>query len=215
LRKLQVAERLALDELLDRVMVGHIGLTVDGQPVVVPTGIARLEDAVVVHGSTGSPWMRAVAEGTPTCLAVTSLDGIVVARSAFESSLHYGSAVIFGRFERLEGDDKERALEVLTEKLLPGRVAEVRPPTRHELNKTMVLSVPIERWSLKVSDGWPDDSAEDVAGSTWAGVVPLTERAGLARPAPDLRPGVPVPASVAVLTGGVPSRSGRGGRCGP
>jgi uncharacterized protein len=199
LREKQVGDRAVLDALLDEVKVGHIGLQADDFPLVIPTAIARDGDTVLAHGSTGSRWMRAVADGAPVCLAVTSLDGVVVARSTFESSLHYRSAVIFGRFERLAGEAHDLALHVITEKLIPGRAAEVRPSSASELSRTMVLSLPIETWSLKVSDGWPDDGPEDVAGPAWAGVVPLTLEAGEPRPAPDLRAGIPLPPSVSAL----------------
>src|SRR5262245_57298824 len=100
-------DRAALDALLDDVMVGHVGLArPDGSPVVLPTAIARDGDRVLIHGSTGSPWIRAVADGAAICLAVTAMDGIVVARSAFESSIHYRSAVLFGRCVQLHGDEK-------------------------------------------------------------------------------------------------------------
>ncbi len=200
LREMQVHDRQALNGLLDEVRVGHVGITTNDHPVVIPTAIARDGDTVLVHGSTGSGWMRLAAAGAPACLAVTALDGIVVARSTFESSFHYRSAVIFGVFERLVDERKHRALDVVAEKLIPGRLAEVRPSTAKELNKTMVLSLPIESWSLKVSDGWPDDDEEDVAGPAWAGVIPLTQKAKAARPAPGLRAGISIPASVAALT---------------
>jgi uncharacterized protein len=197
---MQVLQREALNALLDGSKVGHVGITTDDHPVVIPTAIARDEDTLLVHGSTGSGWMRLAARGAPICVAVTSLDGIVVARSTFESTFHYRSAVIFGCFERLDGQRKERALDVIVEKLIPGRLIEVRPPSRGELNKTMVLSLPIEKWSLKVSNGWPDDDASDVAGPAWAGVVPIAQMTRAPRPAPDLRAGIRVPPSVAALS---------------
>lgn len=199
LRELQVTDRAALDGLLDEVAVGHVGLVVDEGPVVVPTAVARDGHHAIVHGSTGSGWMRVAADGVPACLAVTSVDGVIVARSAFESSLRYRSAVIFGRFERLEGASKQRALDVVIEKLIPGRSSEVRASTPGELSRTMVLSMPIETWSLKVSGGWPEDGAEDVAGPAWAGVVPLAMCAGAPSAAPDLRPGIEVPPAVLAL----------------
>jgi uncharacterized protein len=163
---------------------------------VIPTAIARLGDSVLVHGSTGSRWMRLLAGAAPACLTVTVVDGLVVARSAFESSMHYRSAVLFGSFSPVDPDEKVRALEVLIDALLPGRSREVRPSTRKELAATMVLALPIAEWSLKVSDGWPEDGPDDVAGDAWAGVLPLAERAGDPLPAPDLRSGIPVPSSV-------------------
>ena len=192
-------DRAALDRLLDTARVGHVGLLDGGWPVVIPTAVARDGDALLVHGSTGSGWMRSLAGETPVCVTVTSLEGLVVARSAFESSMHYRSAVVFGRCTSLEGDAKLRALDVLTDVLLPGRVAEVRRPDARELAATLVLTLPIERWSLKVSDGWPEDPDDDVASSAWAGVVPMTVTYGAPRPAPDLRDGVAVPPSVVAL----------------
>lgn len=195
-----VTERAAVNVLLDTARVGHIGLVADGHPLVIPTAIARQADRVLVHGSTGSRWMRLLAGAAPACLTVTVVDGLVVARSAFESSMHYRSAVLFGSFSPVEGDEKVHALEVVVDALLPGRSREVRTSTRKELAATMVLALPIAQWSLKVSDGWPEDSSEDVAGDSWAGVVPLVQRAGEPRPAPDLRGGIPVPTSVQSLT---------------
>jgi uncharacterized protein len=196
LREKQRHELADLHALLDSTFVGHFGLTDKDRPVVLPTAIARDGDRVLAHGSTGSPWLRALANGAPTCLAVTALDGLVVARSAFESSLHYRSAVLFGRCTTLAADDKARALDLLTEAMLPGRVGELRRPTRRELDATVVLALPIETWSVKVSDGWPDDDENDVAGTAWAGVVPLHTRRGDPVPAPDLLPGIALPPSL-------------------
>jgi nitroimidazol reductase NimA-like FMN-containing flavoprotein (pyridoxamine 5'-phosphate oxidase superfamily) len=198
LREKARTERGALDDLLDSSRVGHFGLVDEsGRPVVIPTAIVRDADRVLAHGSTGSRWMRVLAAGAPTCLTVTALDGLVVARSAFESSLHYRSAVLFGTCTPVT--DKERSLDVITEALLPGRSAELRRPTGKEVDATLVLALPIEEWSLKVSDGWPDDRPEDLPGDAWAGVVPLVSSYGEPRPAPDLRHGITVPASVQAL----------------
>ena len=196
LREKTETDRRVLDALLDAALVGHIALVVDGHPVNLPTLVVRDGDRVLTHGSTGSPWLRALAGGADSSLAVTVLDGLVVARSAFESSMHYRSAVLFGRWTELTGDDARQALDIVTDALLPGRVAEVRRPVPRELAATLVLALPIERWSLKVSDDWPDDPADDVAGAAWAGVVPREAGWGAPRPAPDLRPGIPVPPSV-------------------
>jgi hypothetical protein len=110
------------------------------------------------------------------------------------------SAVLFGTFTRLTGPDSERALDVITERSIPARLAEIRGTRKRELAATMVLSMPIRDWSLKISGGWPTDPPEDIEGSAWAGVVPLHARAGHPVPAPDLRAGIPVPASVRALT---------------
>jgi uncharacterized protein len=207
LSELQRTSRGELYELLDSTPLATVALVRDGHPVVFPTGFARVDDELVIHGSTGSPWMRALSTGAPAAVAVTTVDGIVVARSGFESSFRYRSAVVFGVFERVPDADKVSYLERLTDSFLPGRVAELRASTRKELAATLPLRMPIgeDNWSLKVSDGWPEDPEEDIAGDTWAGVVPMSVTYGEPLPASDLTPGIPLPASVLAMTDGPPS----------
>jgi uncharacterized protein len=203
LGELQDPSRSSLDELLDSTPLATIALVRDGHPVIFPTGFARIGDQLVIHGSTGSPWMRALAAGAPAAVSVTTLDGVLVARSAFESSFRYRSATIFGVFDDVPEADKVGYLETLTDAFIPGRVAELRASTRKELAATMVLRMPIAdgNWSLKVSAGWPDDPEEDIAAGAWAGVVPMAVTYGAPQPAPDLTPGTPVPESVRAMTG--------------
>jgi nitroimidazol reductase NimA-like FMN-containing flavoprotein (pyridoxamine 5'-phosphate oxidase superfamily) len=196
LPELASSDRAALDDLLDSTLLAHVALCGRGRPLVIPTAFVRHGDRLLIHGSTGSGWMRALASGEEASVAVTAVDGLVVARSAFESSIRYRSAVLFGRFAEVDASEKDEVLRRLTDGLLPGRTAEVRASTAKELAATMVLSLPIEEWSLKISDGWPEDEAVDVAGPAWAGVVPMTTTYGEPLPAPDLRDGIPVPASV-------------------
>ena len=186
-----------LYRLLDTVHIGHFAVVDDdGHPVVLPTAVVRDGDRMLVHGSTGSRWMRRLATGVPTSLAVTSFDALVVARS-FESSMRYRSAVLFGACTPItDADAKRRALDAVVEGLIPGRVAEVRPANVKELAATQVLSLPIAEWSLKVSEGWPDDTDEDRAGTAWAGVLPATTGYGAPLPALDLNDGIPLPESV-------------------
>jgi nitroimidazol reductase NimA-like FMN-containing flavoprotein (pyridoxamine 5'-phosphate oxidase superfamily) len=200
----QDTSRSRLDELLDSTPLATVALVRDDHPVIFPTGFARIGDDLVIHGSTGSPWMRALAGGAPAAVSVTGLDGVVVARSSFESSFHYRSATVFGVFERIPEADKLGYLDAVTEKFIPGRVAELRPSTRKELAATMALRMPIgaDSWSLKISDGWPEYPEEDVAGDAWAGVVPMSVAYGVPRPAPDLTPGIALPASVRAMSGG-------------
>jgi nitroimidazol reductase NimA-like FMN-containing flavoprotein (pyridoxamine 5'-phosphate oxidase superfamily) len=199
----QDTSRSRLDELLDSTPLATVALVRDGHPVIFPTGFARIGDDLVIHGSTGSPWMRALAAGAPAAVSVTTLDGVVVARSSFESSFQYRSATVFGVFEQVPEADKLGYLDTVTEKFIPGRVAELRKSTRKELAATLALRMPIgaDSWSLKISDGWPEDPDEDVAGDAWAGVVPMTVNYGEPQPAPDLTPGIALPGSVRAMTG--------------
>lgn len=194
-------DREQLNALLDTSKVGHVALVRQGRPVVIPTAIARDGDVLLMHGSTGAGWMRTLADGSPVAVGVTVVEGLVVARSAFESSMLYRSAVLFGSCTALVGNAKRRALDVLTEHLIPGRVLEVRDPSEKELAATLVLALPVEHWSLKVSDGWPEDPDDDVAGPAWAGVLPLVTSHGVPVAAPDLRAGVELPPSVTALAG--------------
>jgi len=199
----QDTSRPRLDELLDSTPLATVALVRDGHPVIFPTGFARIGDDLVIHGSTGSPWMRALAAGAPAAVSVTTLDGVVVARSSFESSFQYRSATVFGVFEQVSEADKLGFLNTVTEKFIPGRVAELRQSTRKELAATLALRMPIgaDSWSLKISDGWPEDPEEDVAGDAWAGVVPMTVNYGEPQSAPNLTPGIALPGSVRAMTG--------------
>ena len=207
LAELQSTSRRQLDDLLDSTPLATVALVRDGHPVALPIGFARIDDEVVIHGSTGSPWLSALAGGAPAAVSVTILDGVVVARSGFESSFHYRSAVLFGTFETVT-DDKVRYLETLTDTFIPGRVAELRASNRKELAATVVLRLPIGsgNWSLKISDGWPEDPESDVAAGGWAGVVPITTSYGTPLRAPDCDESIPVPASVLRLSGALTNR---------
>jgi nitroimidazol reductase NimA-like FMN-containing flavoprotein (pyridoxamine 5'-phosphate oxidase superfamily) len=201
--RVSAADRTGLDQLLDSTPIGHVGFVGEGgQPVVLPIAIARDGADVLLHGSTGSGWLRLIAQGIPVSIAVTEIDALVVARSAFESSMRYRSAVLFGSCRQLDGQPKQDALDLLTDALIPGRVAEVRRPSAKELAATLVLRLTVEEYTIKVSQGWPDDPPSDVAGSAWAGVLPRRIGYPEAWPAPDLRDGIELPGSVRRLLGG-------------
>ncbi len=195
--ELQRHDQRDLEAVLDAGLVAHVGIVDDAQPYVLPLAYVRDGDRLLLHGSTGSRLLRALAAGAPACATVTLIDGLVVARSAFESSMHYRCAMVFGRCAPVE--DTEVALQRFTDGLLPGRSGEVRASHPKELAATQVLELPIERWSVKASDEDPEDSEEDLAGDSWAGVLPIECRFGTPRPAADLRRGIPVPASVRQL----------------
>lgn len=201
----QSTSRSQLDELLDSTPLATIAMIRDGHPVIFPTGCARIGDELVVHGSSGSPWLRALAAGAQAAVSVTTLDGVLVARSGFESSFQFHSAVLFGTFERISDDEKVPYLDALLDTFIPGRVAEVRVSTRKELAATMALRMKIEadNWSLKIGDGWSEDPDEDIATAVWAGIVPLTTVYGEPKRSPDCDADIPVPASVLAMQGGV------------
>jgi uncharacterized protein len=193
----QLHDRASLDAVLDIGRVAHIAVgDDDGQPYVLPVAYARDGDNVLFHGSTASRLFRSLADGAPTCLTVTLLDGLVLARSVFESSMHYRCAMVLGSSTVLEGDAKLGGLERISEHLMPGRWADARQPNRKELAATLVLAMPLDEWSVKVSDGPPDDAEEDLALPVWAGILPLHEAYGDPTPAPDLRPGLELPSYV-------------------
>jgi hypothetical protein len=191
-------DREAIDAVLDAGLVAHLGFVSGGQPFVIPTLHARVDDDVYVHGSSASRTLRALAGGIPACLTVTLLDGIVLARSVFEHSMNYRSVVVLGTAQPVEdAAEKLAALEAFTEKLLPGRWAEARPPTRQELRATSILRLPLDEASAKIRDGGPEDGdTPDAMLDVWAGHVPLVVRALDPVPDPALRPGIPVPPAV-------------------
>lgn len=190
----EVRDRAQLNAVLDAGLVAHVTVTDDdGQPYVVPVAFARDGDRVLFHGSTGSRLFRGLSAGQPTCLTVTLLDGLVLARSTFESSMNYRCVMVLGRCSVLEDEAKDAALELITEHLLPGRWAEARHPNPKELAATMVLALPLTEASLKVSAGPPDDDPADIDLPVWAGVVPIREVLDAPVAAPDLVAPYPVP----------------------
>jgi nitroimidazol reductase NimA-like FMN-containing flavoprotein (pyridoxamine 5'-phosphate oxidase superfamily) len=173
----------------------------------VPLSYGRHDDRVLVHGSTGSRAFRTLAAGAPACLTVTLLDGLILARSAFETSMRYRSAMVLGAFVPVtDAQAKLDALRVISDHSAPGRWDHIRPPTAKELAATAVLALPLAEWSVKANDGWPEDAQADLTLPVWAGVVPFTTQCAPPLPAPDLMPGVAVPDHVrAVPPPGVPS----------
>ena len=181
--------------VLDDARIGHVGFTLENWPYVVPMAIARDGDRLLMHGSVASRLIRNLAAGLPCCVTVTHLDGLVLARSAFHSSMNYRSVMVFGQAVPVtDPDDKVRGLDLLTDHLLPGRRAELRESTRKELNATTLLALPIERFSVKIRSGPPDDPKNERDVPVWAGVVPLDLRSGKPEPAPDMPEGISLPA---------------------
>lgn len=194
-----VTDRDQAYAILDAGLVAHVAVITDGQPFVVPVGYARRGDEVIIHGSSASRLFKTLATGTPTCLTVTLLDGLVLARSLFESSMNYRTVMVLGTPRLLEGEEELAALLDLSEYLMPGRAADARQPLAQELKATITLALPLDEISVKVSEGPPEDVPEDLVdpiySRIWAGHVPIVESFG-APIADELAEGIPVPAYV-------------------
>ena len=181
--------------LLDTELICHLGLVLDGTPVVLPTGYGRDGDTLYLHGSSGAASLMAASRGAPVCVTVTRLDGVVYARSAFHHSLNYASAVIHGTARTVTEDEELlHGLRTLVEHLAPGSWEHSRPPTRKELAAVTVLALPLDEASVKVRTGPPvDDDSDVAAGRAWAGILPLTAHWGAPVPCPLVPAAAPVP----------------------
>lgn len=183
--------------ILDEGLVCHVGFVDDGQPFVIPATYARDGERVLLHGSAASRMIRALAAGAPTCVTVTHLDGLVLARSGFHHSMNYRSVVVLGRATEItDPDAKRRALDAIVDHVVPGRSAEVRAATEAELRGTRVVALRLDEASAKVRTGPPKDDAEDLALDCWAGELPLRLAPQPPVPDPALRPGVAPTATV-------------------
>lgn len=195
----EVLDRNVLHEILDASLIAHVTVSdADAQPYVLPVGYARAGERVLFHGSSGSRLFRNLAEGGATCFTVTRHDGMVLARSGFASSMLFRCVMVLGSCHALEGRQKLEALRLITEHLLPGRWAEIRPPSRKELAATLVLELPLAECSVKVATAdrgladEPGDIESPLYGKIWAGIVPITESFGEPRP-DEAAQAIPVP----------------------
>jgi nitroimidazol reductase NimA-like FMN-containing flavoprotein (pyridoxamine 5'-phosphate oxidase superfamily) len=194
LPKRGVYDRELVYQILDEGFICQVGFVVDGRPVVIPTGYARSDDSLYIHGSQASRMLRTLKGGVDVCVSVTLVDGLVLARSAFHHSMNYRSVVVFGCAAVVgEKEQKLAALRAFSEQVIRGRWVDVRPPTESELNATTVLSVPLIEVSAKVRSGPPLDDEEDYSLPVWAGVVPLTLISGDPVPDPRLDPEIEAP----------------------
>ncbi len=202
LRERGLTDRAALHELLDAGLICHLGVIIDGTPVVLPTGYGRIGETLYVHGSTANRSIQ-YAAGDQVCATVTIVDGLVCARSVFHNSMNYRSAVIYGT-ARLVTDDAERlaAIRAITQHLIPGRWENSRQPSKKELAATAVLALPLNEASVKARAGGPKDDEEDHSSDVWAGVLAVAMTVGPAMPDPDLRAGIGVPDHIAALVSG-------------
>lgn len=188
--------------ILDAGLVAHVTFAGDEGPAVVPMIYAREDDIVFLHGARKARVIRMLEGSDEACLNVTLVDGIVLARSAFNSSMNYRSATVFGKPRLLEGrDEKVHAMRRISEHLMPGRWDELRAPHENEIKKTGVIAVDITAASAKISAGEPSDEDDDYAIPIWAGVIPVITELGALLPDGRLLSGVEPSAVVQALPG--------------
>jgi hypothetical protein len=178
---------------LDEGFLCHVGFVVNGQPYVIPTGYGRDGHTFYFHGSAASRMLNETAKGVPVCITVTLVDGLVMARSAFNSSMNYRSVVILGTAEPVTGEKKLHALRAISNHIFPGRWESFRPVKPSELDDTSVLSVELAEASAKVRVGPPHDDEEDYGLPIWAGLINFPSAAPQIVPDPQLKPGIPTP----------------------
>ena len=180
--------------IIDEARICHVGVTLNDQPYVIPMALGRNGSDLLLHGSVVSRLVNSLCEGLPCCVTVTHLDGLVLARSAFHSSMNYRSVMVFGTARLIsDPEEKQTALNALVEHLAPGRLEELRPSSRKELNATSILRLPIETFSIKSRSGPPSDATSDLSARVWAGVIPLELTAGRPVDAPDMAEKLPLP----------------------
>jgi nitroimidazol reductase NimA-like FMN-containing flavoprotein (pyridoxamine 5'-phosphate oxidase superfamily) len=189
-------DRDTIDAIIDAGIVCQVGYVIDGMPYVTPTNHWRMDDYVYWHGSSASRMLKTQQTGIPVCFTVTHLDGIVFSRAAFNHNVNFRSVMAFGQAEFCEEETKRKALQVFVDRLAPGMWEYARKPTDQEWKATKVIRMKLDEVSAKVSDGLPDEDAEDLASNLWAGSVGLRLVQQNPVPDPKLREGIEIPAFV-------------------
>lgn len=188
-------EKKSLYEIIDEAYVCHIAFSDGKSTHCIPTACWRIENYLYIHGSNGGRLTKALLSGIQTSIAITHIDGLVLARSAFNHSMHYRSAVIYGEFEMVKGNAKKMsALVAFMQKIAMGRETEARPGNEKELAATSVLRISLDEAASKISNGGPSDKEEDVSLPVWAGVLPLVIKH--AEPIPFANGNIPTPSYV-------------------
>ena len=183
-----------INKILDAGFLASVGFCVDGQPFVIPTLYGRDGNRLYLHGSAASRMLRELESGIQTCVTVTLVDGLVLARSAFDHSMNYRSVVAFGTARKIsDPEQKIKSLRVISEHLMAGRWEDVRGPSEKELKATTVLEFSIEEASSKVRSGPPLDDESDYGLPVWAGVLPLEIKSRPPIPDDKLIKGVTLP----------------------
>ena len=191
-------DRETIHRILDAGFVCHVGLVDAGQPFVIPMAYARDGERLLLHGSRASRTMRALAAGAPTCVTVTLVDGLVLARSQFHHSMNYRSVVLIGSGTPIEEPaDRARAFVSLVEHIIPGRAAHSRAPNEQEDAQTLLVALPLDEASAKIRTGPPVDEEADHALDHWAGLIEFTHDPASVTPDPRLRQSIDIPDHVA------------------
>ena len=166
-------DRSVIDGIIDQAWHCHVSFTAAGSLHCIPTACWRELDHLYIHGSNGSRLLKALADGAQTCICITHIDGLVLARSAFNHAMNYRSVVIYGRFERVSEDRKPQAMQRFMERIGSDRVNEARAPNPNELAATTVLRIPVSEASAKIRTGGAQDDEEDLVLPVWSGVLPM------------------------------------------
>ncbi|MGN6652156.1 pyridoxamine 5'-phosphate oxidase family protein [Trinickia sp.] len=167
-------DRAMLHAIVDEAYVCHIAFAAEGDTHCIPTAHWRKDDDLYIHGSNGSRMIKALAAGAQAAVAITLLDGLVLAKSAFNHSMNYRSTVIYGQFEVVQDNaEKLAALDTFMDKIAEGRKHEARPGNAKEINATSVLRIPLAEAAVKVNASLPSDKEEDLGLPVWAGILPL------------------------------------------
>ena len=191
-------DRDVIYPILDEALICFVGFNDGEQPVVIPTLHARVGDTLYVHGAPASRMLKMIVSGAPVCVTAALVDGIVFARSVFEHSINYRSAIVFGHGRAVDSDEEKLcALEAITEQVARGRWKDARRPTQKELDSTGVAAIEIESASAKTRSGPPADPEEDLALPVWAGILPLSIQAGLPLSDSKLLDGIRAPEYIA------------------
>ena len=193
-------DRETVHAILDAGLLCHVGYVIDGQPYVTPTAYWRKGDRVYWHGSSASKMLRHLKTGPRVCFTVALMDGLVLARTGFHTSVNYRSVMAFGQAELVSGKaEKLTALEDMMERIVPGRWPDLKPVTAQELKATTVVSLKLEEVAAKVRDGGANDEPEDLDLDVWAGVVPTAMGIGAPIDNPDLKPGIAQPENLKLI----------------
>ena len=202
LRDKAVYDRAEVHAILDAALVAHVGFVQDDAAIVVPMIYAREGETIYLHGARKARIIRLLEQIDTVCINVTIIDAIVLARSAFNSSMNYRSVTVFGTPRLVEStDDKLHAMKLISEHIMPGRWDELREPLEKEVRMTGVIAATIDSASAKVASGLPDDEDDDYAIPVWAGILPVTTRLGELQDDDRLLPDVTASGVVQALQG--------------